>query len=90
MITFKSVHELDDFINQNHSSFAGHKIIPFGCANVDTFGTLMRALDYLKAEKSARSLDFDAEHMHMGKIIHTTITIGIDDNGITYTEHIKH
>lgn len=88
MTTFTSANELTDFINRNHSAFAGHRIA-FGCANVRTFDAIMRTLDYLKAEKSARSADFDAEFMRVGKIIPTTITIGIDDNGITYTERIK-
>ena len=88
MTTFTSVHELANFININHSTFAGHRIA-FGCANVRTFDVIMRTLDYLKAEKSAISANFDAEFMQIGKIIPTTITIGMDDNGITYMEHIK-
>ena len=88
-MTFKSVHELADFINRHHYSFAGHRIF-FGCENVDTFGTIMRAIDYLKAEKSARNTNFDATFMDMGTIIHTTITIGITKDGISYTECVNH
>ena len=88
MTTFTSIHELVDFINHNHFSFAGHEIY-FGCANVRTFDTITRTLDYLKSEKPAISADFDAEFMHMGEKVPTIITIGLDNHGITYTEHIK-
>lgn len=87
-MTFTSVHTLADFINRNHFNFAGHRIA-VGCANVRTFDTIMRAVDFLKAEKAATSADFDAGFMQMGKAIQTTITIGISDFGISYAEHIK-
>ena len=88
-MTFKSVHELADFINQHHYRFAEHRIF-VGCENVNTFGTLMRAISYLKKEKAAQSANFDAEIMVRGLVIPSTITIGITEDGISYTECVNH
>lgn len=88
-MTFKSVNELSDFINHHHYSFEGHRIF-FGCENICTFSTLIRAVDYLKKEKAAQSANFDAEIMVRGLVIPSTITIGIAEDGITYTECVNH
>lgn len=86
-MTFTSIHQLSDFINDKHYTFAGRSIRK-GCANVRTFDTLMRNMDYLKKESAAKSVTFDASIYVGGSVIPTQITIGITSSGFEYTEAV--
>lgn len=89
IMTFTSVHDLSQFINSNHTSFAGHRITSM-CANVRTFDTIMRSMSYLNKENAAKSVTFDAKLYANGASIPTQITIGIADNGFSYSEQVIH
>lgn len=56
---FKGINELADFINTNHSYFAGHRIAS-RCANIRTFSELMKMDEFFKREHAAQSVEFDA------------------------------
>ena len=88
-MTFASVYELSQFINEKHNSFCGHRILT-NCANVRTFDTLMRATDYLHHEAAAESITFDASLWVNGMTIPTRITVSVSESGFEYSESVVH
>lgn len=90
-MTFNTEIELAEFINRNHYTFNGrHTGAGVGAGTPMTFDSLMRTFDYLKKEKAAKSANFNASIYVGGKTIPTIITVGIVDNGFSYSEKIVH
>lgn len=86
-MTFTSIHDLSYFINKNHISFAGHRIA-CTCGNDRTFDTIVRLVSYLNKENAVRSVTFNAELYANGASIPTQITIGIANDGFSYSEQV--
>lgn len=87
-MTFTNIHDLSDHIKKNHSSFAGHRIVP-ACANVRVFDTLMRFDSLLKKEHAMAGATFEAVLYTDGISVPTEIEINRIDDGYEYIERVR-
>lgn len=78
---------LADFIAEYHQEFAEAGVWPG--RNSHAWDILRRAVDYLRREGAARSVQFPAMlriDMTKGKTVYTEISLSLDGDSVVYTE----